>query len=116
MSLSDLQRCIQECQRCHGVCLTAIAHCLRKGGRHADPNHITTMLDCVEMCATCLNFMLHDSPRHRRTCEVCAEVCDACAKSCGMFEDDDEMRRCAAECQRCAEACRQMVRGTADAA
>ena len=65
MSLSDMQRCIQECLRCHGVCLTAIAHCLRKGGRHADPNHITTMLDCVE-----------------------------------MFEDDDEMRRCAAECQR----------------
>ena len=109
MSLSAMQRCIQECQRCHGVCLTAIAHCLRKSGRHADPNHITAMLDCVEMCATCLSFMLRGSPRHRRTCEVCAEVCDACAKSCAMFEDDDEMRRCAAECQRCAEACREML-------
>src|SRR5215471_14826050 len=80
-----------------------------QGAGHADANHITTMVDCMEMCATCLNFMLRESPRHHRTCEVCAEFCDACAKSCTSFQDDDEMRRCAAECQRCAELCREMV-------
>jgi len=109
MSLSDMQRCIQECQRCHSVCLQGIVHCLRKGVSHADANHITTMVDCMEMCATCLNFMLRESPRHHRTCEVCAEFCDACAKSCATFVDDDQMRQCEAECHRCAELCREMV-------
>ena len=113
MSLAEMQGAIQECERCHNVCLGIIAHCLRKGGRHADPNHITTLLDCVDMCATSANFMLRDSPRHRRTCEVCAEVCDACAKSCATFRDDDEMRRCEAECHRCAESCREMARSSA---
>ncbi|HUK34035.1 MAG TPA: hypothetical protein VLV86_09010 [Vicinamibacterales bacterium] len=71
-----------------------------------------TLLDCADMCATSANFMLRDSTRHRRTCELCAEMCDACAKSCAAFRDDDEMRRCEAECHRCAESCREMVRTT----
>jgi hypothetical protein len=115
MSLADVQRCIQECEKCHDVCLQAVVHCLRRGGRHADPNHITTLLDCVDMCATSVNFMVRESARVARTCGLCAEVCDACAKSCASFHDDDEMRRCAAECQRCAELCRQMGSVTAHA-
>src|SRR5258707_14702522 len=108
MSLSDMQHCIHECEKCHDMCVQMIAHCLRKGGRHADPDHITTLLDCVDMCAASVAFMLRDSARSRRLCEVCAEVCDACARSCATFVDDDEMKRCEAECHRCAEACRQM--------
>lgn len=111
--MGDMQRCIQECERCHDVCLQAIALSLRKGGRQAEPGHITTLLDCVDMCATSVNFMLRESTRHRRTCELCAEVCDACAKSCASFHDDDEMRRCEAECHRCAELCREMARSAA---
>jgi len=68
MSSNLMQRCIEECERCHDLCLTAIAHCLRRGGRHAEPSHITTLLDCVEMCATSVDFMLRESARHRRTC------------------------------------------------
>src|SRR5262245_3600116 len=109
MSLTDMQRCIQECQRCREECLQAVVHCLRRGGRHAEAGHITTLLDCVEMCATSANFMLRESMRHRRVCEICAEICDACAKSCATFRDDDEMRRCEAECHRCAELCREMA-------
>ena len=110
MSLTLMQRCIEECERCHDLCVQAIAHCLRKGGRHAEPGHITTLLDCAGMCSTSVDFMLRESARHRRACELCAEVCDACAKSCGEFHDDDEMRRCEAECHRCAELCREMSR------
>jgi hypothetical protein len=110
MSLSLMQRCIEECERCHDLCVQAIAHCLRKGGRLAEASHITTLLDCADMCATSVNFMLRESARHRRTCELCAEVCDASAKSCGGFHDDDEMRRCEAECHRSAELCREMFR------
>jgi hypothetical protein len=112
---AEMQRAIQECQRCHDVCLQTIGYCLGKGGRHAEAGHITTLLDCVQMCSTCADFMLRDSARHRRICEVCAEVCDACAKSCATFHDDDEMRRCEAECHRCAESCREMARSAAHA-
>jgi hypothetical protein len=115
MSPSEMHQAIQECEKCHDVCLQAISHGLRKAGRYADPSHVTTLLDCVDMCATSANFMLRDSARHRRTCELCAEVCDACAKSCATFPDDEEMRRCEAECHRCAESCRRMASSPADA-
>ena len=106
----DMDRCIDECESCRDVCLRSVVHCLQQGGRHAAARHITMLLDCVDMCATCASFMLRDSTSHRRTCEVCAEVCDACAKSCDGFPDDDMMRRCAEECRRCAESCREMAR------
>ena len=53
----DMQQCIDECESCRSVCLSAVAHCLHQGGRHAEPSHITTPLDCVDMCATAANFM-----------------------------------------------------------
>jgi hypothetical protein len=109
----EMQRCIDECENCRDLCVRTFSHGLRQRGRHLEDGHITALLDCVDMCATAANFMLRDSPRHRRTCEVCAEVCDACAKSCDEFRDDDVMRRCAEECRRCAEACRAMIRSTA---
>jgi len=115
MSRSDMQRGIEECQKCHDVCLQAMAHGLRQSGHYVEATHIMTLLDCADMCATSANFMLRDSTRHRRTCELCAEVCDACAKSCAAFHDDDEMRRCEAECHRCAASCREMARSTAHA-
>lgn len=111
----SLQRCIDECQSCHEICVETTAHCLSQGGRHAEAHHISTLLDCAEICATSANFMLRDSRFHGRTCEVCAQVCDACAKSCEAAGDDDMMRRCAEECRRCAESCRQMARAAAHA-
>jgi hypothetical protein len=67
------------------------------------------LLDCADMCATSVNFMLRESTLHRKTSEVCAEVCIACAKSCESFPDDDVLSRCAEECRRCAETCREMA-------
>ena len=111
----SMQRCIDECQSCHEVCLETATHCLQQGGRHSDPKHMTALLDCADICAISADFMLRSSERHRRTCEVCAEVCEACAKSCESIGDDDVMRRCAEECRRCADSCRQMA-GTASRA
>lgn len=105
----NMTRCIDECQSCHAVCLEAVSHCLQKGGRHAASDHITTLLDCAEICVTNANFMLRGSDVHQSTCELCADVCDSCAKSCDVLSDDDLMRRCAEECRRCAESCRQMA-------
>jgi hypothetical protein len=106
----EMQQCIEECLRCHGICLQTVAHCLEMGGRHAEPSHIVLLLDCSEICQTSANFMLRSSDRHPLTCGVCAEICRACADDCERLAGDDQMmRQCADECRRCAESCERMA-------
>ncbi|HMF96909.1 MAG TPA: four-helix bundle copper-binding protein [Vicinamibacterales bacterium] len=109
----DMQRAIEQCEGCRDVCLRAVAYCLDRRGRHAEPSHVTALLDCVDACTTASNFMLRDSLSHGRACELCADVCDQCAESCERFPDDNAMRSCAAECRRCAASCRDMARSAA---
>ena len=106
---TDMQRCIEECQTCHSVCLATVPHCLQMGGQHAEPRHIRLLLDCAEICQTSANFMLRGSDLHMRTCAVCAEVCEQCAQDCERMSDDAHMRACAETCRRCADSCRQMA-------
>lgn len=104
----ETQHCIDVCNDCHDVCVETIAHCLQKGGKHAEPNHVLLLTDCAEICRTTADFMLRGSKLYRGTCALCAEVCDKCAASCEQFGADAEMKRCAEVCRRCAESCRQM--------
>jgi hypothetical protein len=86
-----------------------VAHCLEKGGRHAEPQHIRLLLDCAEICQTSANFMVRGSDLHAATCRACAEVCERCADDCERMADDEMMRRCAEICRRCAASCAQMA-------
>jgi hypothetical protein len=104
-----MKEAIEQCERCHDVCVRTLMHCLARGGSHAAASHIRTLLDCIDLCATCAGIMLRDSPAHRRVCEICAELCAACAASCEQFRDDNVMIECARECRRCAESCRKMA-------
>ena len=104
---AEMQHCIQQCQNCHAVCVSeASAHCLERGGKHVEPEHFRTMLDCAEICQTSANFMLRNSNLHIHTCRACAEVCEACARSCEQVGD---MQGCVEACRRCAESCRKMA-------
>ena len=105
----QMQECIDNCTSCHAVCVETVAHCLGKGGRHAEAGHIRLLMDCAQICATSADFMLRGSELHTRTCGVCAEVCARCADDCDRMADDDMMRRCAEACRRCAESCRRMA-------
>lgn len=105
----QMQSCIQECLDCHRVCLETITHCLEKGGRHAEPDHIRLLTDCAEICQTSANFMLRGSDLHPMTCEVCAEVCAECADDCERFDGDAQMQNCAAACRSCSEMCQTMA-------
>lgn len=111
----EMKDCIQACTACHNVCAETATHCLTHGGKHAEPKHIGTMLDCVEICRTSADFMLRGSELHTEICRACAEVCDACAASCEAFTEDF-MKRCAEECRRCADSCRRMSGGERRAA
>jgi hypothetical protein len=104
-----MQDCVDRCNECREACLTTMAHCLEKGGRHASVQHITLLVDCAEICQTSANFMSRGSKLHAGVCGQCAEVCEACARSCEEMGDDAEMRRCAEACRACAQSCREMA-------
>ena len=40
---ADLESCIQECTRCHAMCVKTIQYCLKKGGKHAAADHVRLM-------------------------------------------------------------------------
>lgn len=106
----EMQECIEECLRCHSVCLSTVQYCLEMGGKHAEPTHIGLLLDCQEICVTSANFMLRGSERSQLTCRVCADICRACAESCERIGKGDEtMQGCAQECRRCQESCERMA-------
>jgi hypothetical protein len=108
-STQELERCIDNCQECHEVCLRTVSHCLEKGGRHAEASHVRLLLDCAQICETSADFMIRGSDLHAATCRACAEVCERCADDCERMADDEMMRRCAEVCRRCAQSCAQMA-------
>lgn len=105
----EMQACIESCTSCHNMCVQAASYSLQMGGPHAEANHVGTLLDCAQICATSADFMLRGSPFHARTCGVCAEVCEACAQACERMGDDQQMQACAQACRQCAESCQRMA-------
>ncbi|HLU76485.1 MAG TPA: four-helix bundle copper-binding protein [Burkholderiales bacterium] len=104
-----LQACIDLCLDCYRSCLAeATGHCLEKGGRHADADHISLMLGCAQLCRTTAEFMLMQTKLHYKVCGACAEICEACAVSCEQLED---MEHCVEICRRCADECRRIALG-----
>ena len=111
MNLIDpaVRRCIDECVRCHEVCLSTIPYCLEQGAQHAEEAHITLLQDCGAICQTTADFMLRGSDEHARICAACAAVCQRCAEDCDQFTDDEIMDACAEVCWRCADLCDHMA-------
>lgn len=107
---AEMTQCIRACEGCHESCLALVRHCLERGGDHADPAHITLLLDCAEMCQTSANFMIRGSELHTETCATCASICRRCAEDCERLGQDDRvMLECAETCRRCAESCERMA-------
>lgn len=101
-----MQACIDECMRCHSMCLSmAMSHCLEQGGKHVEPQHFRLMMACAEICQASANMMLIGTRHHQHTCSECAEICEECAKSCEQVGDMD---MCVEQCRKCAASCREM--------
>jgi hypothetical protein len=106
----DMRECIATCMDCTRICTETVNHSLQLSGKHSDARHIRLLLDCAEICATCVAFMLRGSDFHHQTCRVCAEVCNACAESCrGLADGDATLKECADICKRCATSCQHMA-------
>ena len=104
-----VRQCIDECVRCHEVCLSTIPYCLEQAGEHAEEAHIVLLQDCAEICRTNVDFMLRGSDEQERISAACAAICRHCADDCDRLSDDDVMRACAEACRRCAESCERLA-------
>jgi hypothetical protein len=100
-------RCIEECERCHRMCLrTAMTHCLEQGGSCLEPPHLRVMLACAELCRTTADSMLAGYSLYEELCAACARVCRDCAESCERIGELDE---CVQACRRCMESCARLT-------
>ena len=104
----EMKRCIELCHECQETCLATVAHCLEKGGLHAEASHVRLLLDCSQICQTSADFMVRGSDLHVAVCRTCAEICERCAENCARF-DDETMRQCAEVCRQCVESCAHMA-------
>lgn len=102
-----VQRCIEDCLHCYRTCWSmAFSDNLQRGGAHAEPGHLSLMLNCAQLCETTARFMLSASTLHTELCALCAKVCGACAQSCAQLEG---MEACEAACRACAQSCREVA-------
>ncbi|WP_166822795.1 four-helix bundle copper-binding protein [Thalassoroseus pseudoceratinae] len=100
---AEMQQCIDNCNECHQTCLAMLSrHCLEEGGAHVEAEHVRLMLDCIEICRTCADFMTRGSQMHAQVCQVCSDICKACADNCETVGGMDE---CVAACRKCSESC-----------
>jgi hypothetical protein len=106
---NEMRKCIEACTECHEICTETVQHCLTLGGAHAAPEHITTLLDCAQICQTSADFLTRGSEYHSSVCGVCAEVCRACETECRSMGNDQQMQKCADACAKCAESCEKMA-------
>jgi Domain of Unknown Function (DUF326) len=106
----DLEQCIENCTRCHRICLeTTAIHFRGEGGGSERESLIRLLLDCAEICQTSANFMIRGSELHGHTCAACAAVCERCAEECDKVGEDPHMAACAEICRACAQTCREMA-------
>jgi hypothetical protein len=101
------QACMESCTQCHQTCMhEALQFGLRAGGQHTDSDHFRLMMSCAEICQTCANFQLADSPYCPQVAMLCAEICRACAASCEQLGDMPDV---VAACRECAECCEKLA-------
>jgi hypothetical protein len=113
---AGLREVARLCWECRTECQRALFnHCLIKGGRHAEAEHVKLMTDCIQICQITADFITRDSELYDEICAACAEVCFACAESCESLGDED-MDNCAEICRRCATACLDLANPTRRAA
>jgi hypothetical protein len=106
---AEVIRCIDDCERCHRVCLrTAMTYCLEQGGEHVEPPYFRLMLACAQMCSTTADALLSAFASYEQMCALCANICRTCAASCERIGD---MEECVEICRRCAERCERLSGG-----
>ncbi len=102
---NQIDDCTQDCLNCHTVCYDAAMRIIQ-GGERRRAEHISSMLNCAELCLTTAHFLLSNSLFYTAICQVCADVCTRCKELCASMGEGES----ANACQACAESCRQLAK------
>lgn len=103
----EIEQCAIDCLNCHSLCLRTLRYCVRRGGNHANADHIDLLLNCSEVSQATENILLSGDPQLSiRICELTADLCERCARSCDQFGEDARTQACAEACRVCAASCR----------
>lgn len=100
----DKEACQTTCSSCAKTCENALKYCQKKGGKHADKEHIRTLKDCITLCKASIDLGSRDSTLLAHLRSVCSEACAKCAESCDKL-NDAELKACVKSCQECAKSC-----------
>ncbi len=102
---NQIDDCTQDCLNCHTVCYDTAMRIIQSGEQvHAQ--HISSMLNCAELCLTAAHFMLSSSSFYTAICQACADVCTHCNALCTSMGEVESANACLA----CAESCRQLAK------
>lgn len=99
--------CAGDCKSCYTMCEEKLDYFLKKGGKHADPDRVQLMRDCITICKANEDFKTRGSANAGLLAKVCADICAKCAKSCEAL-NDDSLRDCIAMCKKCSDSCKTM--------
>src|SRR5262245_60059358 len=105
----EIQNCVEICTECHDVCLELVDQGLRKGGAHADADHMRILADGADACRLAASFLVRNTRFLTRACRLCADICEECAADCDRFMDDPALKRCGDLCRLCAQCCHKMA-------
>jgi hypothetical protein len=104
-----LQDCQENCEACYRVCLQTLVHATRHSAHPVHESHLRLLMDCIDICHACANFLLRGSDLRAQVCRACAAICERCAELCGQRRDDAQIRLCEQACLRCSESCAQLA-------
>ena len=83
-------------------CNVAVAHCVRRGGRHTDPGLLGRLVDGIELGQTAADLEERGSPLLAAQLEVCAAAFGRAAEVCARFPEDPVLAWCGQTCSNVA--------------
>src|ERR1041385_7050512 len=76
----------------------AVAHCVRRGGRHTEAALLGRLVDGIELGQTAADLEERGSPLLPAQLEVCAAAFGLAAQSCARFPEDPVLAWCGQTC------------------
>jgi hypothetical protein len=108
-AMDFVDKTIESCQDCRDICEESIVHCIKTGGELSQMDVLGVLMDCRDISALSVRFMLRGSPYFRHLAPTFIEVCEKCAEMCDTVSGDEFLSVCAKSCRRCADNVRQIA-------
>ena len=101
--------CIEDCLEASELCEEAAAHCVRRGGSHADRVRVDALILAAAVGAFLADQIEQQSVLARPTVEFLADACRRAAVVCRELPGDELLAGCADACDRCADCAPRML-------